>query len=483
MVTERNVIWTPQPKQAQFLARPEYEALYGGAAGGGKSDALLVEATRQVHIPHYRGLILRRTYPQLEALVSRSMEIYGRAFPGARYRGSDHVWLFPSGAKVFFGYLQNESDKYNYQGKPYDFIAFDELTTFTMSQYMYLLSRNRPTGSGTRVYVRATANPGGIGHGWVKERFIDPAPPMTPVSDNYSVTAPDGSVMTMQRDRIFVPSTVFDNQILLKNDPMYVATLASLPAAERDALLYGNWDTFHGQYFAEFKDDPAHYKDRQYTHVIEPFDIPKGWRIYRSFDWGYARPFSAGYWAIDYDGVVYRILEVYGCTKDPNTGVKWTPDEVFRKLREVEDEHPYLKGKRIDGVADPAIWSAEYGESIAETASKYHIYFDKGDHERIAGWMQVRYRMMFDDNGYPMMYVFNTCKDFIRTIPSLIYDDHKPEDLDSDGEDHIADETRYFCMTRPIKPVMRSTPVQIGDDPLNMVRDSINRKGSNPFRK
>lgn len=478
-----NIVWSPQPKQKAFMARPEYEALYGGAAGGGKSDALLAEATRQVHIPCYRGLILRRTFPQLEALISRSMEIYSKAFPRARYRGSDHVWLFPSGAKIFFGYMQHETDKYNYQGKPYDFIGFDELTHFSQTQYMYLMSRNRPTGAGTRVYIRATANPGGIGHGWVKERFIDCAAPMTPTTDKYTVSKPDGGVMEMERTRIFVPSTVFDNAALLKNDPMYVATLASLPAAERDALLYGNWDTFHGQYFEEFVNAPEHYKDRQWTHVIEPFDIPKGWKIYRSFDWGYAKPFSVGYWAVDYDGVVYRILELYGCTKDPNTGVKWTPNEVFKRVRELEDEHPYLKGRRIEGVADPAIWSAEYGESIAETASKYRIYFDKGDHERIAGWLQVRYRMMFDDNGYPMMYIFNTCKGFIRTIPSLIYDEHKPEDLDTAGEDHIADETRYFCMTRPIKPVVKTVHAPIGDDPLNMAADARKYKSNNPFRK
>ncbi|MBR3737527.1 MAG: terminase family protein, partial [Eubacterium sp.] len=136
------IIWKPQKKQLEFMKRREYECLYGGAAGGGKSDAILIEALRQVHIPNYRGIIFRRTYPQLEALIARSRELYSKIFPSAKYNSSEKRWLFPSGARIFFGYMQYEQDKYNYQGKPYDFIAFDELTHFTFSQYMYLMSRN-----------------------------------------------------------------------------------------------------------------------------------------------------------------------------------------------------------------------------------------------------------------------------------------------------------------------------------------------------
>ena len=345
-----NTVWRPQPRQRAFMERSEPEALYGGAAGGGKSDALVVEALRQVHIPHYRGLILRKTYPQLSDLVDKSMNYYRRAFPGASYNATAHVWLFPSGAKIYFGSMQYTKDRTNYQGKAFDFIGFDELTHFEWEEYSYMMSRNRPTGPGTRVYMRATTNPGGVGHGWVKERFITPAPPGTPILEEVKVRMPDGSTRSYTRARVFIQSSVFDNPALLQNDPGYLANLASLPEAEKQALLYGSWDSFSGQVFTEWRDDPDHYQDQRWTHVVDPFPIPAHWRIWRGYDFGYSRPFSVGWYAVDEDGRIYRIKELYGSTGRPNEGLRLDPVEQARRIREAEENDPRLRGRVIHGV-------------------------------------------------------------------------------------------------------------------------------------
>lgn len=472
-----NVVWYPQPKQKAFMERPEYESLYGGAAGGGKSDALLAEALRQVHIPHYRALILRKTYPQLSELEDRSRELYSAAYPRSRYNESKHFWKFPSGAKIYFGAMQHTKDRTNYQGKRYDFIAFDELTHFTFEEYSYLFSRNRPSGKGTRVYIRATANPGGVGHSWVKDRFITAAPPLTPIESIMEIARPDGTKEKVSRKRIFVPSTVFDNKKLLENDPNYIANLALMPEAERNALLYGDWNSFSGQVFNEWLNDPSHYDDRERTHVIGAFPIPKEWRIYRGFDFGYAKPFSVGWYAVDHDARIYRIRELYGCTGTPNTGVKWEPGKIAQEIARIESEDPNLKDKRIIGIADPSIYDESRGESIASMMEKHRVYFDKGDNTRIPGKMQIHYRLAFDDDGIPMFYVFDTCKHFIRTIPSLVYDQTDVEDIDTKQEDHIYDEMRYVMMANPIAP--RADKIKqpiILDDPLDLHKDS--RKNS-----
>jgi hypothetical protein len=464
-----NVIWKPQPKQALFMSRPEYEVLYGGAAGGGKSDALLAEALRQVHIRNYRGIIFRDTVPQLEAIIDRARILYKTAYPKARYNSNEKVWRFPSGAQIFFGYMQRDEDRFNYQGKAYDFIGLDELTHFSYTQYSYIKSRNRPTGPGTRVYMRMTCNPDGKGMGWVKERFVTPAPPMTPIREAVKVKDPSGKLLEMSRDRIFIPSTVFDNQILLENDPEYLATLASLPQAEREALLYGSWDSFNGQVFTEWRNDPEHYKDGFWTHVIEPFDIPQDWKVVRGFDFGYAKPFSVGWYAVDHRGKIYRIKEYYGCTSEPNTGLKIDPYEIAKNIREIEQTDELLKGRRIDGIADPSIWDESRGESVARMMerSPNFIHWSPGDNTRIPGKMQFHYRLAFDENGECMFQVFNTCKHFIRTFPMLIYSERHPEDIETDMEDHIYDECRYVLMDRPIAPRANILQKIDYDDPLN----------------
>lgn len=452
------------------MARKENEALYGGAAGGGKSDCAVAEGLRQVNIPHYRGIILRKTYPQLSELIDRSREIYHAAYPEAKFNEQKHCWTFPSGAKIYFGAMQHTKDRTNYQGKRYDYIDFDELTHFTWDEYSYLFSRNRPNGPGTRCYIRAQANPGGIGHGWVKERFITAAPPLTPIYEEVNIIFPDGHTEKKSRSRIFVPSSVFDNKILLENDPEYITRLASLPENERKALLYGDWDCFSGQVFTEWRDNPDGYKTRVNTHVIEPFRVPSYWKIYRGFDFGYSRPFSVGWYAADQDGRMYRIREFYGCTGVPNEGIRMEPGQIAKKIRQIEAEDPNLRNKKIHGIADPSIFDESRGESVAQMMEREGVYFEKADNTRIAGKMQIHNRLAFDENGIPMLYIFSTCRHFIRTVPALVYSSSDVEDIDTDAEDHIYDEVRYVAMEHPISPPRKKTAVSVYD-PLDIIKN------------
>lgn len=475
----KKTIWSPQQRQKVFQSRGEYEALYGGAAGGGKTDALVAEALRQVHIPHYRAIIFRKTYTQLTDIIDKSRFIYKLAYPKAKYNSTEHCWTFPSGAKIYFGQMQYVKDRVKYQGKAFDFIAFDELTHFTFDEYSYMFSRNRPSGPGTRVYMRAATNPGGIGHGWVKDRFITAATPMTPIVENINVLTPDGKRIDMQRSRIFVPSTVFDNKILLENNPNYLASLQMLPSKERDALLYGSWDSFDGQVFREWTNNPDNYESRRWTHVISPFKIPKSWRIYRGFDWGYSKPFAVLWYAVDTDGKMYQINEFYGTNGTPNVGIQMNAADIAANIRKIEAEDENIKGHDIVGIADPAIFEESMGESIARIMEKPPncILWRRGDHTRIAGKMQIHHRLSFDDDGDCLLQIFNTCKHTIRTLPSLVYDETKTEDVDTKGEDHIYDAKRYVCMAHPVGPRKSAIPPIVLGDPLHQHEsDIINNK-------
>ena len=313
----------------------------------------------------------------------------------------------------------------------------------------------------------------GIGHAWVKERFITPCPPMQTIWEEAKVTFPDGHTETKWKSRIFVPSTVFDNQKLLENDPDYIIRLASLPEAERNALLYGDWDTFSGQVFTEWRNDGEHYDDRKQTHVVSPFKVPQDWSIWCALDWGYSKPFSVGWYAIDHDRRMYRIREYYGCTGTPNTGIKLEPSLVAQKIREIEADDPNLKGKVIHRIGDPAIWQSDGTESIGDLMGRQGVHFEKGDHARISGKMQCHHRLTFDENGVPMFYCFSTCKHFIRTVPALVYDESDVEDIDTDGEDHIYDEWRYVCMANPIAPPVKKIEKVKPYDPLETPLDRI----------
>jgi len=427
----------------------------------------VIEALRQVSIPHYKCLILRKTFPQLRELIDKSINYYPRIFPKAKYNAGNHTWTFPSGAKIIFGSMNRPQDRIQYQGQAYDVVMFDELTHFTWEEYSYLFSRCRPNGPGTRCYIRSTANPGNVGHGWVKERFITAGSPMETIWYDAEYRDLKGEEHVVRRSRVFVPSTVFDNQILMQNSPEYVAALASMPEAEKNALLYGDWDTFSGQVFVEWKNDPKHYADKKWTHVIDPFDIPKHWPIWCGLDWGYSRPFSVHWYAIGDEREMYGIRELYGCTGEPNTGVKQEPTYVAQMIRQIEAEDPNLKDRKILRVGDPAIWASQGTESIGALMERERVFFEKGNHDRINGKMQCHHRLAFDERGFPMFQVFSTCKHFIRTVPNLVYDETNVEDIDTDGEDHIYDEWRYVCMENPIAARIKQIPMPKPYDPLD----------------
>ena len=426
----------PAPNEKQKLALQERHRYvgYGGARGGGKSWFVRWKATLMcLNYPGIKILITRKTYREL--LNNHIAPLLAMLSGIAKYNKTDKCFTFFNGSTIWFGYCANDTDLGQYQGAEYDIWFADEAGQFLESWLVAIDACVRGANNfPKRTYY--TLNPGGPSHGYFKRLFID----RRFVDQEYP------------EDYAFIQALVTDNKALMETQPGYLRSLEKLPPKIREAWLHGRWDVYEGQFFEDFADRPEHYEDRQWTHVIEPFEIPGSWKIYRSFDWGYNKPYSCGWWAVDHDGVAYRILELYGCTETPNEGVKWTPPQVFAKIAQIEREHRWLAGKKIVGIADPAIWDAQTGKSIADTAGEHAVFFTPGDNKRIPGWLQVHYRLSFDDSGYPMMYIFSNCKAFIRTIPILQYDEHSPEDLATDGEDHVADEVRYFCMSRPIKP-------------------------------
>ncbi|MBO5700906.1 MAG: phage terminase large subunit [Clostridia bacterium] len=427
----------PNAKQLEFFTADAKHIGYGGARGGGKSFAMRRKFVMLcMRYDGIKCLLLRRTMPELRNnhIIPLQQELYGYAY----YKQDERCFIFPNGSRLQLGYCDNEGDLLQFQGNEFEVIGFEEATHFPEEWITFICTSLRTTRTDFKPRVYYTTNPGGVGHEYIKRIFID---------RNFKEGEnPD--------DYVFIQASVYDNKVLMEANPEYIDMLKALPEHKRKAHLEGCWDVYEGQVFEEFRNDSDHYEDRRYTHVIPPFTPPKEWKIWRSFDFGYSKPFSCAWWAVDYDGRIYRILELYGCVKnEPDVGVRWSPDEIFKEIARIEREHEWLKDKRINGVADPAIWDKSHGVSIAETGEKYGVYFDKGDHKRLAGWMQVHYRMTFDENGIPMMYVFSNCKAFIRTIPLLTYDPNKPEDILTSLEDHVADECRYLCMANPMKPI------------------------------
>ena len=427
----------PNPKQKQFfLERHKYVA-YGGARGGGKSWAVRHKAALMCFA--YQGIrvgIFRRTYPELKANhIDPLISELGQC---AKYIKSERVFQVVGGSTIKLIYADCEADLLRFQGQEYDVLFIDEATQIPEDWYNKLKACVRGVNKfPKRIYI--TCNPGGVGHAWVKRLFI-----------TRSFTEHENP-----EDYAFIQALPSDNRALMEASPEYITQLESLPSKLKAAWLYGSWDIFEGQFFEEFVDDPAHYLDRRWTHVIEPFEIPETWKIYRSFDWGFSKPFSCDWWAVDYDGKAYQILQYYGWNGEPDEGLKMDAHRVFAEIARIEREHRWLRGKDISGVADSAIWDVQTGTAIIEAADANGVYFRKSDKSRIPGWMQVHYRLAFDEEGRCMMQFFNTCRQSIRTLPLLQYSKTVPEDLDTTGEDHFADSMRYFCMMRPIKPVAK----------------------------
>ena len=415
-------------KQQAFIDSQAFETLFGGAAGGGKSYGQLVDGLLYaLKYPKSKQIIFRSTFADLEkSLIRTSMNLYPLSI--ANYNDSKHTWKFKNGSIIDFGYIQYEKDVYQYQSAEYDVIRFDELTHFTEFMYTYLISRCR----GANPYpkgIKSSTNPGGIGHNWVKERFIDIGAPNVV----HTCKLETGETTT----RIFVPSLVQDNKFMLEYDPDYIKRLDALPEKERKALKYGNWDIFDGQFFTEF--------DRN-IHVIEPFVIPKDWYVYFVMDYGLDK--LAGYWiAVDYNNNAYVFREVY----QSNLLVSQARD----KIKEMTNEDVYMY------LAPPDLWNRhkETGKSTADIFAEGNVTLYKTNNDRIQGWLQMKewLKPYKDEQGCTTakLKIFNTCKNLIRCLPQVQHEAKRVGDIANEPHEltHSVDAIRGFCVYWTQEPI------------------------------
>ena len=430
-INQQDVVFKPNTgPQTDFLAASEREVFYGGARGGGKSYAMLVDPLRYCDKTHHRALLLRRTMPELRDLITHSQRLYNRAFPGAKWREQEKEWRFPSGAKIEFGYAENMTDALRYQGQSYTWIGIDELPQYPSPDiYNFLRSSLRSVDPKVPVYMRSTGNPGNIGSQWVREMFVNPAVPNS--TFNLEVNTPTGNKIITRR---FIPAKLQDNPYLTQTDDYY-AMLASLPEVQRKQFLEGDWDAFEDSAFPEFS---------KATHVVDPFEVPKGWQRFRAADWGYSSPACVLWFAIDYDNNLWIYRELY--TK------KITADVFARKVL-IAEKDEYIRY----GVLDASTWAkrGDIGPSIAETMIQTGCKWrpsDRTPRSRISGKLEIHKRLKLNDDKKkePGLRIFSTCRNLIRTLPILPLDDTNPEDINTNVEDHAYDALRYGCMSRPM---------------------------------
>jgi len=419
-IKAKEVIFEPnEGPQTDFLAAPETDVLYGGAAGGGKSYAMLVDPLRFAHRAAHRALILRRSMPELRELIDKSRELYPKAFPGCKFREVEKIWTFPSGAKLEFGFLERDADVYRYQGQAYSWIGFDEITHLaTEFSWNYLSSRLRTTDPEIQPYMRCTANPGGAGAHWVKKRYVHPSEP------NESFTGNDGLT------RKFIPARLDDNPYLSK-DGRYEQMLKALPDVQRKQLLEGDWDITEGAAFTEFDTE---------IHVIPPFEIPIGWERVKGIDYGYASESSCIWGCVDpTDGtlIIYRELYRKGLTGE----------DLAVMITNMELEDPFS----VQGVLDTAAWNrtGTTGPTVGETLQRAGHKLRRADKNRIQGKIQIHEYLRVQPSGRPKIQIFTSCPNLIRELQSIPLDKSNPEDVDTHAPDHAYDALRYLIMSRP----------------------------------
>ena len=424
--------------QVDFLAAPEKEVLYGGAAGGGKSFAMLVDLLRYAANGNHRALLLRRTLAELTELVDQSRKLYPKAFPGSIFRESKNTWSFPSGATALFSYVDKDTDVTRYQGQSFTWIGIDELGQYpTPYVWDYLRSRLRTTDPNIETYMRASANPGGIGGWWLKRMFVDPAVPNEPFwatdieSKKILCYGPNHPLHPNKPlyQRRFIPARLTDNPFLMESGE-YEAMLLSLPEVERRRLLEGDWDVADGAACSEFE---------RAIHVVEPFEVPYNWPRLRAADYGYSSPSCVLWGAVDWDGTIWIYREFY------DKG--YTGEALAQIVNALEADDPLMQISVLDG----SCWSKHgTGPSIAESMIRNGVRWIPADKNRLPGKIELHRRLAINERTEePKLKIFATCTNLIRTLPTLPLSKTNSEDVDTKAEDHAYDALRYMCMTRP----------------------------------